>query len=470
MAFNATAVGRVRTGGNAANGTFYDPGISGAGTDYTQQDAAQATWTSSLSMAGTSTLTDSGSNNLFTSAMIGNAVKVGSLFYFITAYTNANSVTVDRSDTFTNQSGRLGGAAADPWTIFNNSGATHSKVVPGNTIYIRGSGSRDPGSADYSRSGYQSPINGTSTNYVHLIGENGRPRLSADGLMMFGGTYIRYQSLYLDATGTSNASLGVIHIHDRCIVDDCKINLLNNAVVGIRAEQSGNRITRNEIIGHTTTPTASGGSYGLQLNGLGGLAEGNTICNCKSHGIYINAGVTVRKNLVKACAEDGIYINSIGNIDGSAVGNTVDANLGHGINVQSTVTLASGLIRNNLITNHTASGKVGLRIAAGTTAENDAIAHGCDYNRFYNNTSHYSGISAGANDATLSADPYTDDSTNDFEPNSTAGGGADVKGVGFPTELPGTNTASAEDIGASQAAAGGGGGGNTYSRGRLVNA
>ena len=42
MAINATAIWRVRPSGNNANGGGYDPGIAGAATDYSQQNAAQA--------------------------------------------------------------------------------------------------------------------------------------------------------------------------------------------------------------------------------------------------------------------------------------------------------------------------------------------------------------------------------------------------------------------------------------------
>ncbi len=121
MAINASAVWRVRPGGSNVNGGGYDAAISGAGTDYSQQDAAQVSGTAGTA-AGTTTFTDATANN-FTSAMIGNAIWIasGAGFtagaYFVTGFTSSSIVTLDRSPgTGSAAVWKLGGAWADFWT------------------------------------------------------------------------------------------------------------------------------------------------------------------------------------------------------------------------------------------------------------------------------------------------------------------------------------------------------------------
>lgn len=74
MTVNSTAVWRVRPSGSNTNGGGYDAGISGAATDYSQQNAAQASGTHGVT-TGSTTFTDA-TANAFTSAMIGNALYI----------------------------------------------------------------------------------------------------------------------------------------------------------------------------------------------------------------------------------------------------------------------------------------------------------------------------------------------------------------------------------------------------------
>ena len=67
----------------------------------------------------------------------------------------------------------------------------------------------------------------------------------------------------------------------------------------------------------------------------------------------------------------------------------------------------------------------------------------------------YSGWPAGTGDVTLTTNPWTLPGSNDFSLNSTAGGGAAVKGLGFPGVI--SSGTSHMDGGAIQSAAGGGG-------------
>jgi hypothetical protein len=82
------------------------------------------------------------------------------------------------------------------------------------------------------------------------------------------------------------------------------------------------------------------------------------------------------------------------------------------------------LVCNNLITSNGGYG-----INAQTTWHEQGIF---DYNAYYNNTSGLrNNLTAGPNDVTLTADPYTSESTDDYTLNATAGGGAACKDAGY---------------------------------------
>lgn len=135
MAIGSTAVWEVRAG--AANsglqGGFYVP--TGGSTDYSQQDTAQLSLTDIASDgAGTGLSSVTGG---FTAAMVGNGIYItgGTAtagWYQITAYTDGNNITIDRSCGLskTGVTGRVGGA-----TIFANTPI--AAVVAGNTVYIK---------------------------------------------------------------------------------------------------------------------------------------------------------------------------------------------------------------------------------------------------------------------------------------------------------------------------------------------
>jgi hypothetical protein len=101
MAIGAGAVWEYQTGGNQNFGGGYDSTISGAGTDYSQQTTAALVITDLACVTGGAIVTSA--NGGFTSAMVGNAINIygGTNFttglYFITGYTDGNTVTLDRS-------------------------------------------------------------------------------------------------------------------------------------------------------------------------------------------------------------------------------------------------------------------------------------------------------------------------------------------------------------------------------------
>ena len=102
MAISAGAIWRVRIGGsNTLCSGLFDPTVDGAGTDYTEQDTAQLALTDLASATPYVTVTSAAGG--FTAAMVGNGIYIasGTGFtagrYIITAYTDTNTVTLDRA-------------------------------------------------------------------------------------------------------------------------------------------------------------------------------------------------------------------------------------------------------------------------------------------------------------------------------------------------------------------------------------
>lgn len=162
----------VRATGAKSNGGYYDATI-GAGTDYTQQDAAQATWTNLATPSGGSTTLTSASAT-FTSEMVGNAINItsGTNFdvgadntsvYYITAFTNSTTVTLDRSPTSggagSNGNGKLGGARA------SIGGALANQATGGGTVvYVKGGAYTCTSSTSNIDGGKAVPVAGSATN------------------------------------------------------------------------------------------------------------------------------------------------------------------------------------------------------------------------------------------------------------------------------------------------------------------
>ncbi|MBU2052446.1 hypothetical protein KKH13_04555 [Patescibacteria group bacterium] len=137
MAISASTVWEVRTTGNANNGGGY---VSG-GTDYSQQDAAQLNLTD---IACNNSTTITSATGGFTSAMVGNILKVtaGTNFtvgyYQIATYVDINTITLDRKPTSTADAETggtiyVGGAAIKMSDIC----IVADGVIAGNTIWVK---------------------------------------------------------------------------------------------------------------------------------------------------------------------------------------------------------------------------------------------------------------------------------------------------------------------------------------------
>src|SRR5260370_35258687 len=94
MAISAGTAWEVRTGGSDSNGGLFTAGQAGAGTDYSQQDAAQLSLTDVVT-DGTTTVTSLTGG--FAAAMIGNGITFPGTCYMIATRGNTNTTTLDRT-------------------------------------------------------------------------------------------------------------------------------------------------------------------------------------------------------------------------------------------------------------------------------------------------------------------------------------------------------------------------------------
>lgn len=476
MAITAATQWRIRAGGAEANGGGYDPTISGAGTDYTDQDAAELTLTDlATSGAGSTTLTSVTGG--FTSAMIGNCVRISAGtnfqtgYYFITARTNTNTVTLDRTPSSggagSGGSGKVGGAFATINSLSNGGGgagpAVTTPLAAGHTIYIRGSGGEDPGSADFTYSTYYQLPQGDSTNgKVAIIGYNGRPRMDVGGLFLWQLGYVHIESLHIKATGASFAHLGFVgtplHIID---IVDCWFDQAGYDVSGVNAHSiEGCKFfnTGSSSAGTATNPAiraagSSGGGYGASI-------YRNDINGWRGRGVIVTDSIPcIERNVVRNCKSDGIYFDTSSSTlfgttfrNNSVYGNTADGIEVNNVNLPVQVNIEYNILDSN--------GGYGLNLSNGTQAANDRkIRTLARKNFFYGNTSGLrNGISAGSGDVTLTGSPFTDAAGGDFSLNNTTGAGAACRAV-CDGAYPGGVGTSYLDAGAIQHQDSGGSGG-----------
>lgn len=423
MAVNATAIWRVRPSGSNTNGGGYDPGIGGAATDYSQQNAAQASGSNATCATGTSTFIDA-TANAFTSAMIGNAIWIasGTNFtvgaYFVTAFTSASTVTLDRSPVGgTNGSvgvWALGGGWADPFTNFTTSGP----VVAGNIAYILGSGTPNPASYvyDYTATTFFTPQSGNTTaGYINWANDPNTPGYKAPPDTTGGMPTIKTAGLWVNGSSTTYIGFsGIWFVASATTFTNLMGHITGLKLVGCVYDQFGfdvgltiNDVADTAFIGCEVF-SSSGGSGGsaYAIDSSFGVCDGCNIHDTVGNGLRSADVQTMMNCIVAKCS--GVGITFFGR--GFVINCTVDGNTGHGIELLNTNSMYGGAILNNIISNHTTAAKVGLKADSAVPA----LMLYADYNVYYNNTSNYSGVNAGPHDTALGVTPYVGSGTENY--------------------------------------------------------
>ena len=445
MAVNATAVWRVRPSGSNTNGGGYDPGIGGAATDYSRQNAAQASGTlGATSGAGSTTFTDA-TAAAFTSVMIGNCIQITAGtnfqtgFYFVTAFTNANSVVLDRTPTSGGAGSagvwKLGGGWADFWTNTTSSGP----LVPGNIVYILGSGMPNPAAYAYD-------YDASATSFTPATGDavsgnityandpatpgykappdttGGMPTIKVRGLLFYNSTGVvnnlGFKGLYFIGGSSTNASFGILSvaqpsygwIANGCVLDQFAFDIgFTNLSLGLQNLD----VTGCEIFS-SVAPGSPGTNYAI-YHGVGNTVTGNNIHDTVGFGVLASHGMSISNNIIAKCRQDGVTLVAASQYSSVTVhNNTIDGNLGSGITLADQATVAYASIFNNIISNHVTGGTSGIAALAGSTAANDQVKGFVDYNVFYNNTTDVSSISYGPHDTHGGSNPYVAQSTENY--------------------------------------------------------
>jgi hypothetical protein len=264
--------------------------------------------------------------------------------------------------------------------------------------------------------------------YTTTTGDGGRATITGSGsrasCVVFDGTMDYISLVNFDLTSPTTQCISATGQVDGLVIDN--VRMLKGSGTPSKG-MTGNGYGRFAAT-ILTRCVVSGGFSSNGLEGFaGGLIEDTIITGCGGNGYsgqgYMNAP-EFRRCLVTLNTGDGLHFP--GAQTNISVNNcTIDGNGGDGVDVGGANNQVV-VIRNNLITNHTAVGAKGLVVGA----ESGTTTVFADYNFYWNNTTNTSGTNAsGTHDVTtaLTVDPYTNAAGSNWNLNATAGGGAVVR-------------------------------------------
>lgn len=410
MALTAATNFEVRTTGSDSNGGGFD--ASFGGTDYSQQNAAQATGT--VTSAGTTVTATTG---IFTAAMKGNLITDGTTWKQITAFTSATQVTVDSAPSWTSASVSVGGALASPAKAFSIA------AVDGQIVYIKATATYTITGNALAPSAFPNAI--AVVGYGSARGDGTRAVFSASGMTagqncMTVGDHVAIWNIEVQ-NPKNDAFFGPSNSQSQCY--NCKCSGFANQ-------------------GFESIEICVGCFAGTSSSGYG-FFNCKVVADCvcqgtQTGGFYANGVTSCMVNCVAdSCVGVG-YLLGAGHFQNCvAYGNG-----GDGFNVASSICSLINII---------AYGNGGFGFNNRNTTAPEA-----GYFRSCAAGSNTSGNVSGGNAATdfaliaLSASPFNNAAGHDFSLNSAAGGGAACRAAGFPGALPNGTTTGYIDVGAVQ--------------------
>lgn len=434
MAFATTTQWDVRTTGNAANGGGFD--VASSGTDYSQQDSPQVTYTDLVIDGATNTKCTS-AGNPFTSAHVGNIINITSGTGFTVQRVQVVSVaagvaTCDKSlGTLgsTGGNGKLGGSLLTVAAALslapasnNNTGVIHIKagtytvtsaITTSNNQWIHFSGY----SSTHGDFGTR-PLITTSTNSIVLMALQGTGGIIASvSNVSFSST----AGTKFAAVSTANSSS--IHF-DNCVFDSCNQGVFSTAT---GTTVLTNCEVKNSVLNGIDCTGANGllKLYGCYIhdNGGHGVSAPSIIADLTVIANNVSAGVTAASNAwygnctVAFNGTAGI-INSGSNVIMCVVSCILYGNDTYGISNTGSVFICTQ--QYNAFGDNTTANRNGLTSTVFTVV----------------------------GDVSLTASPFV--STTDFRLNSTNGGGVLCRGLGYPGTFPGGAFIGYSDLGAVQ--------------------
>lgn len=448
MALSAASVWEVRTAGLDTNGGGFVAGA--AGTDYSQQDAKNTAGsnisTTDAVAVGTGVITSA--TAAFTSAIVGNIIYLqggtGALaagWYQVTVFTSSTSITVDRNVAAgTGITMNIGGA------LLTIGQALTNMTVANNTAWVK------VGTYNIT-SALATGVGGSGTFNNRLIGYNAtrgdeplganRPTVATNGNAINGfnmahdGWEVR--NFIFDGAGASRGLIGLNITAQYPIVHNVKVKDFDTR--GVYAATNMVLFSEGEI-----TACSEGmriATQNTRIAVVNSCIHANTgpgvVCDADSNGITFTRTAILNNS---GASSDGLSLGTAYAV--RVLGCTLYGNGRDGIRATAAYAQIGSQVSNNLIVGN---GGYGINYSS-VRASNFG---GFNYNAFYNNTSGARNvILAGPNDVTLTADPFTNAAGGDFSLNTTAGGGAAARAVGFPGAVPGISTTGHLDIGAVQ--------------------
>jgi hypothetical protein len=477
---------RPATGNDLNSGGFV---TTAGGTDYSQQTSPHVTFdgvTIAAHTAGT-TATIIITGYTVATTDVGNLVRIAGgtnftagLYQILSVSTGANTWTLDRnscSGAGIGMTGRMGGALATLVQFFADVDA-NTGALGGYVCYITGTYTIT--TAILINGNYNTNASSGNTNttlggvqvigYSATRGDNGQFTLTtatnSTDLLHYSNTN-RNVTFYNCAFTTTAATTAIGCTTPNNSAQPCKLGFDNCSWAGftfaIWTDQSSN---------------------GAAFNSL--YMRNCVVSGCTSGGVYISAMTLVQDCYFHGNTNDGLHCSANGNSNRGpivCIGSIFYNNTGIGVNNQAlsnaptvsdnvtimvncccvsntsdgfraNVTGGNGLI-NVILQNSIFYGNGGFGVNLPTIY--GLLLGG--YNAYGSNTSGAYGnaMVAQPGDVTLSGDPFTGRTSNDFSLNSTAGAGAACKQVGFPGVLQAGGTGHA-DIGPLSPSAGGGGG------------
>lgn len=447
MALSASLVWEVRATGSATNSGGFRAGAGG--TDYSQQDAPQATFADLAIDAADATLVSSAAV-AFATDHVGNLIRITGGTGFTAGVYEVLSVasgvaTLDRdcgTVGSTGGTGVLGGALDNPKPL-------ESLAVSGNTAHVK-AGTYSLGSQGLSLD--QASI--TLIGYDQVRGDldndldnPNRPWLQpAAGWKVEtkGGDSVIANIRVAHASGSAHAGIGMTN----------RTNLVRNCQVQGPFVQTGIHLLQGYGTVEACEVTGDAPAAGIATS------SNSTIRNCHVHdittgdGVRVENGSIVTGNLITGIAGAGIQNKGAPTVPaGPLIRNTIHDCGGDG--VRGLALRASTVIRGNLIT---ACGGAGI--------SNDSqigFSPAWDGNAFWGNTSNHANLDGPSAfspvlDVTLGADPYIDASGGDYRLNTAPSGGSACKGTAPGNAWLGSTSAGSLDMGAIQSAGSGSGG------------
>lgn len=430
MAIPTTLTWEVNASGSASNGGGFDSALSG--TDRSQSAAGyveieqsavvgsiQATTTNfKFTLGYTVSAADIGNVVYFASSGAGGLGTVG--HYVITNISGTDTWILDRSCGTSGgvPTGIMGGCKAAPADLIQST----TPVVAGNRIWCKGS-------QTITASTITAPaIAGVHVQgYTTTRGDNSRPTwtLSGSSLTMIQQASLSavswvYECFTFDGN-TQTSSRGFNGSNGTVTFANCEFKRFTNNAVTTTIQ---NRFANCEFTSCTTQTVFNGNTGGTVLDGC--RFGGNSI-SCFTLG---NLGRAVISHCLfhdgSGATSDYVSISNVAAyVD--CINCTMDTAGRHAINYQGNAAMATVL--NCLITN---CGGYGIS----TTATNPPMfVRNC---AFYSNSSgETTGLDSGhvAGSISLSGDPYSNRSSDDYRLNNTSGAGAACKGAGYPANL-----------------------------------